>query len=183
MKKPLILSSILFIFVIVGCGKEIVIINPGSENSGQVSASRPEVDNATASSQHLQQAKMFYARDKFKQAMQHCEKAIEFDNRNWEAYYYMGLIMQNRKEYAQSIETFSDGLKFAPDSKLVKAELHCALGYSWENLGKFEEARTQYNLALSLNPQNESARKGKNRIEVEKTLKNWGKDKKINYEG
>jgi len=181
--RLLILSSLLFLFIIAGCAKEVIVVQPGSENSNQPSFNGEPADNASASDKHLQQAKMFYARDKYKQALQHCEKSIEFNNRNWEAYYYLGLVMQKRREYTRSIETLNDGLKFAPDNKLVKAELHCALGHSWESLGRYEEARKQYDLALSLNPQNEAARKGRNRIEVEKTLKNWGKDKDIDYEG
>jgi len=173
----------LFLFIIVGCGKETTVVQPGPEQNNYPQIAGAAADNQIASNQHLQQAKMFYARDKYKQAMQHCDKAIEFDNRNWEAYYYLGLVMQKHKDYAQSIETLSDGLKFAPDNKMVKAEIHCALGYSWESLGRYEEAGTQYNLALSLNPLNEPARKGKNRIEVEKTLKGWGRNKDIDYEG
>jgi tetratricopeptide (TPR) repeat protein len=178
-KKALIFISPLFIFfIIAGCGKEAVVINqPDEENPGVFK------DNTTASNHHLQQAKMFYARDKYKQALQHCEKAIEFDKHNWEAYFYMGMSMQKRKEYARSIEILNDGLKYSPDNKLVKAELHCAIGYSWENLGRYDEARRQYNLALDYNPNSEQARKGKNRIKVEKTMEDWSKDKEIKHEG
>jgi len=66
---------------------------------------------------------------------------------------------------------------------LVKAEMHFSLGYCFENMGRLDEARKEYETSLTYNPGNDSARKGSNRVKVEKTLKNWGKDKEIEYEG
>jgi tetratricopeptide (TPR) repeat protein len=183
MKKLLFIFFAIFIFALCGCSKKVIVVQPSGEKSSSSEGEMTFNDNTTASTHHLQQAKMFYARDKFKQALQHCEKAIHFDSRNWEAYYYLGLSMQKRKEYARSIEPLNSGLKLSPDNKLIKAELHCAMGISWENLGQYEEAHKQYDSALENNPNSDVARKGKNRLKVEKTLKNWGKDKEIEYEG
>jgi tetratricopeptide (TPR) repeat protein len=180
-----LLSIFLFFLLIVsfGCSKKVVIVRTAETTDKVTPVAKPLDQNLTASMEHLQQAKMFYARDKYKQAMQHCEKAIEFDNRNWEAYYYLGMTMQKRREYAHAIDIFRSGLRYSPDNRMVKAELHVAIGQSLENLGRLEEAVHEYNTALTFNPENDSARAGKNRVEVEKTMKNWGKDKEIDFEG
>jgi len=171
------------LLIALGCSKEVVVVQTGAETTPSTVVMRNPETNFNASIEHLRQAKIFYARDKYKQALQHCEKAVSFDSRNWEAYYYMGLCMQKRKDFARAVETIRTGLKYVPENKLVKAEMHFALGYCFENMGRLDEARSEYETSLTYNPNNDSARKGSNRVKVEKTLKNWGKDKEIEYEG
>jgi tetratricopeptide (TPR) repeat protein len=167
----------------LGCSRGVVVVQTGTEVTPATIKMRNPETNFNASIEHLRQAKIFYARDKYKQALQHCEKAVSFDSRNWEAYYYMGLCMQKRKDFARALETFRTGLRYVPDNRLVKAEMHFALGYCFENMGRLEEARSEYETSLTYNPNNDSARKGSNRVKVEKTLKKWGKEKDIRHEG
>ncbi len=176
-------SIALLILFTAGCGSNVVLVNTQPAPESKKVAPRPDESNVTASTEHLKQAKMFYARDKYKQALQHCEKAIEFDHSNWEAHLYLGLIMQQRHDYSGAIEALNNSLKFSPDNRLVKSDMHAAIGYCWENLGNFEKANREYDKSLSFNPGNQNAREGQNRIKVEKTLKNWGKDKNIRHEG
>jgi tetratricopeptide (TPR) repeat protein len=184
MKKiPLILFAILLPVIFSGCGGGTVVVKEATTGEIRKTDARPSEGNITAATEHLKEAKMFYARDKYKQALQHCEKAIEFDNRNWEAYYYLGLCMQKRHEFTQAVDALKKGLILSPDNRLVKSEMHAAIGYCWENLRMFDDARREYNTSLSFNPGNQAARDGQNRIKVEKTLKNWGKDKDIDTEG
>jgi len=143
----------------------------------------PEPKNIERSDFHLAKAKKFYARGNYKNVKMHCEKAIAFNNKNWEAYYYLGLAMQKRREYAESIETLKVGLVLSPDNKYVKSDIHCTLGINWEKLGRPEKARDEYKNALAFNSGNSMARKGLNRIKVEKTLRNWDKNRGIENEG
>jgi tetratricopeptide (TPR) repeat protein len=173
----------LSILLIGGCAKKIVVIRTTPAETKKTVVVAPPHENNVASNNHLVQARNFYARGKFKQAIQHCEKAIEFNNRNWEAYYYMGLSMQRTKAYTRALDYLKTGLTYSPDNNMIRAEVHYAIGFSWENMGKFEEAGKQYNIALSYNPDNSSARIGINRIMVDKTMRNWKKDKDLKHEG
>lgn len=172
----------LLLFV-VGCTKKVVVIKaPPAEKKQHVIVHSTGV-NIESSNNHFKQAKKFYAKGNYKQAMKHCEKAIEFNHRNWKAHYYLGLTMQKRNQDARAIEVFGAGLKYSPDNNLIRSEIQFAIGVSWENLGKLNNAHQAYNLALVLNPDNRSAREAKKRVKIEKTLKNWRKMKKSGYDG
>ncbi|MBN2227282.1 MAG: tetratricopeptide repeat protein [candidate division Zixibacteria bacterium] len=173
----------IILLVITGCSKKETSLTVPAEQWDQANHPGNQQVNETASNQHLQQAKVAYSKDKYKQAIQHCEKAIMFNRQNWEAYYYIGLSMQKRREYADAIDMLQNGLNHSPQNNFVKSELHYAIGYSWEKLGKLDNAKTAYTTALAFNPENHSAQQAKNRIKIEKTLKNWGKQKNIDYEG
>lgn len=173
----------LIALVLAGCSKKVVLIKTNPAETNKSAGSHASKDNIIASNNHLAQAKKFYVDEKYKQTMKHCEKAIQFNHRNWEAHYYLGLTMQKRKEYAVSIEILGTGLKYCPDNKFVKSEIHYAIGYNWENLGHFSNAKKQYAMALEFNPKNNSARDAQNRIKVKKTVKDWGKKKKTKYDG
>lgn len=181
MRPLLILVLGLLLILAGGCSKKVVVIKASPAENNQVVG--PSKNNIKLSDSHLKQAKKHYARQKYNQTKKQCEKAIYLDHRNWEAHYYLGLAMQKKKKYALSIEAFGTGLKYCSDNGYVKSEIHLAIGISWEKLGKLENARKEYNLALKLNPDNQMARNARNRIKVEKTLKNWGKKKDISYEG
>lgn len=182
--RPIIcISLFLMLAIFAGCSKRIVVIkaNPTvGSNNGPMHTSK---DNIQASDNHLAQAKKFYARAKYKQSIKQCEKALQFNRRNWEAIYYLGLSMQKRKEYSISIEMLGAGLKYCPDNRFIKSEIHFAIGISWEKLEHYSNANKEYNIALEHNPGNSYARDAKNRLVVNKTMKNWRKNKNIPYDG
>ena len=123
-------------------------------------------------------SKKFYYNGKYKQARKHCEKAIKFNHSNWEAHYYLGLTMQKKREYAIAVEALGVSLKYSPENRFVRSELHLAIGYSWEKLGNAKKAGTEYSLAIQYNPENQEAIEARNRMKVDKTMKNWGHKKK-----
>ena len=184
MRYLLLFPFFLTLLIAFGCG--------GSETtSTEVTISErhrdyqvePEPKSIERSDFHLAKAKKFYSRGDYKKVKTHCEKAIAFNHKNWEAYYYLGLAMQKRREYAESIETLKVGLVLSPDNKYVRSDIHCKLGINWEKLGRPEKARDEYKNALAFNSGNSTARKGLNRIKVEKTLRNWDKGREIDNEG
>nr|MBN2278455.1 hypothetical protein [candidate division Zixibacteria bacterium] len=171
------------ILMAMGCSKKMVVIKTQPSGEEHAAYSHPSKSSLEASDEALREAKQLYYRDKYKQAQKQCEKAIEFNHRNWEAHYYLGLAMQKRKSYELSIEALGVGLKYSPDNKLVKSEIHLAIGNSWEKLGELGNADKEYELALEFNPDNQYARDAKNRLKVQKTMKNWGKDVERDYDG
>ncbi|UCD94454.1 MAG: tetratricopeptide repeat protein [Candidatus Zixiibacteriota bacterium] len=181
-KLTAILLAILLLFAL-GCSRKVVVIKTSPPEKEQPTVAHKAKVNNEASNNHLRQAKKFYFKGKYKQTQQHCEKAIEFNHRNWEAHYYLGLAMQKRRHYARAVEMLAVGLKFSPDNNFVKSEIHFAIGYSWEKMGDHSNAGKAYKMALSYNPGNQEARDARNRLKVEKTMKNWGKDKDKRPEG
>jgi tetratricopeptide (TPR) repeat protein len=181
-KLTVILLAILLLFVL-GCSKKVVVVKTTPAEKEQPTVAHKGKVNDEASNNHLRQAKKFYFKGKYKQTQHHCEKAIDFNHRNWEAHYYLGLAMQKRRYYDRAVETLAVGLKFAPDNNFVKSEIHYAIGYSWEKMGEHSNAGKAYKMALSYNPENQEARDARNRLKVEKTIKNWGKDKDRHPEG
>ncbi len=182
MKKIAIAFMILLLLTLIGCSKKMTVVTVTPDRTNPQYSS-PSQENINGSENHLRQAKRFYADGKYSQARKQCEKAIALNHRNWEAHYYLGLAMQKKDEYTISIEALGVGLKYAPDNKYVKSEIHFAIGYSWERLNEPKKAMTEYDQALAFNPGNDAARQAKNRIKVDKTMKNWDKDHKGKYDG
>lgn len=183
MKKMLLLAL---------CGSAVILFACSGSNTGTVVVKHEEPTtvptehrpvNIESSNNHLSQAKVMYVKGKYKQTIDHAEKAIAFNEKNWEAYYYLGLAMQKRRDYQISLDALDKGLRFSPDNRFVRSEIHSALGYSWEQLGVLDKAKIEYTTALEFNSENIDAREGSNRIKIEKTMKGWGKDAKAKIGG
>jgi len=183
MKKLFVPFLILLLLTSFGCSKKVTVVKVSPDRDSQAQYSSPSQDNIDGSENHLRQAKRFYIDGKYNQARKQCEKAIALNHRNWEAHYYLGLAMQKKNEYTISIEALGVGLKYAPDNRYVKSEIHFAIGYSWERMGKPTKAMEEYDQALAFNPGNDTARKAKSRVKVNKTMKNWDKSREIDYDG
>lgn len=182
MKKLLMLLVCGLAFILFACsgGGNTVVIKH-EEPTASKADNRPT--NVEASDNHLNQAKVMYVKGKYKQTIDHAEKALAFNERNWEAYYYLGLAMQKRRDYQPSLDVFAKGLRYSPDNRFVRSEIHFALGFSWEQMGIFDKATNEYTAALEFNPENIDARQATNRIKIEKTMKGWGKDAKSKIDG
>lgn len=182
MRKLFIFVLALLILFLLGCSKKVTVVKVAPIDYN-VRYDSPSQENVDGSDKHLQQAKRFYANGKYKQARKHCEKAIALNHRNWGAHYYLGLAMQKKREYTVSIEALGVSLKYSPDNKYVKSEIHFAIGLNWEKLGNSKRAFEEYKHALAFNPGNDSARRARNRLKVNKTMENWGKDVETNFDG
>jgi tetratricopeptide (TPR) repeat protein len=183
MKTTLFLCLALVLIIMPGCNKKAVVVDTQQVEANKRKDYKPSEQAVRESDLYLLEAKKHYAQGNYKSVQKYCEKALEFNHGNWEAHYYLGLASQKRREYRVSIEVLSIGLKYSPENDYIKSEIHFAIGISWEKLGDLEKAENQFELALSYNPDNHSALQAKNRIQVQKTLKNWGKDTKYDYDG
>lgn len=176
MRLIIVLLVGLLIFA-AGCGSKIVVIKTSTSEKKLDSRAVPKEKNDKQSDIFLAKAKKAYHKGKYKQTLRFCDKALEFDHGNWEAHYYIGLATQRKRMYAESIEALKIGLRLGPENKYLKSEMHCYLALNYEKMGMPKRARSEYQLALSLNSANQDARKGLNRIKVKKTMNNWKKDK------
>jgi len=171
MRSFIVLFLSILLFALVGCSKRVVIIKGSAPENNHAQVIGAGQSNIEKSDHHLSQAKKFYNKAKYGQSKKHCEKAIDFNHRNWEAHYYLGLTLQKRREYTVSIEVFGACLKYSPKNQYVKSEIHYAIGINYERLGSYNQAEKAYGEALAFNPKNKLAFKAKNRVKVEKTLK------------
>jgi len=179
------IAPVLLIIIVIaaGCGSHLTTGKSGAGEERAYPIDNPTADNLELSNIYLQQAKRHYAEGDYRAAQGACENAVELNHQNWEAHYYLGLASQKKNEYTTSIEVLSVSLKYSPENNYIKSEIHFAIGISWEKLGELDKAEDEFEEALSYNSEHHSARDAKNRIKVEKTLRNWGKDTVRDYEG
>ncbi|MDH4223018.1 MAG: hypothetical protein OEV55_05690 [candidate division Zixibacteria bacterium] len=169
MSRLIRLLSILLVFFVLNCAPRAILIErpaptptppPPAKNTGQVIASQ----------NHLTNGKKFYKRVNYGKALQEFNKAIIANPDNWEAHYYAGLCYQKLEHYTESIPEFEICIKFEIPDKLYLSEIRSAFAFSLEKTNDLKEAEMQYNLAYSLNPENNNAYKGMKRVK-EKNLK------------
>jgi len=176
------LLACFILLVSAGCSHRVLVVKTAPPESNRNRPVKYTNEDIEISTRHLVKAKEYYHKGHLKQAQHHCELAIKFNHANWEAHYYLGLTMQKKREYAQSIEALKIGLKLGPDDKYVKSDIHFYLALSFEGMGQSERALAEFNQALVFNSGNQMAREGMNRLKDKKTTKkgNNGANKKKN---
>ncbi len=165
----------LFILAASGCSHRIVVIKTSTSEKKLDSRAIEKNNKKKQSDIFLAKAREFYNKGKYKQALKFCEKALEFNQNNWEVHYYIGLATQRNRQYAQSIEALKIGLRLGPENRMIQSEIHCNLAINYEKMGMAERAHSEYQMALNLNSANQDARKGLSRIKVQKTKDGWKK--------
>lgn len=171
MKKLILFSLLVFV---VGCSRTTVIKTHPADTPGQ-QANKGAIKS---SDNHLEQGKKFYYTGKYTQATKHFIRAIARNDKNWEAYYYLGLTQQNQRRYNQSIASLKNCLKLAPRDAEIQAQVNFALGFSWEQNSAPDKASMHYILALDLHPGYTEAKAGLERIKKTKQVKKNTKKKK-----
>jgi tetratricopeptide (TPR) repeat protein len=89
-------------------------------------------------------------------------RLIEFDNANAAAYYYRGLIKNEKKDYLNAVSDFD--LAFAYGFK--EADLHLQRGISNLHLKLYDKASAEFNTLIALNPDNIEAHYNKGLAEA-----------------
>ncbi|MFC5270078.1 tetratricopeptide repeat protein [Adhaeribacter terreus] len=88
------------------------------------------------------------------------EKALRADTAMYLATYNLGVIAYNKDKYAEAVNYFENGLRYAdrlPNLNLLLAD-------SYEKSGRGEEALQQYNVVLQKQPENSFALKAVHRL-------------------
>jgi len=83
-------------------------------------------------------------------------KALELDPKNGAALRGMGFIYQKQNKFAEAIQWYEQGTKAEPQS----AEGWAALGYAYMGARMNDPARQAFEKALTIDPSNQTARKG-----------------------
>jgi tetratricopeptide (TPR) repeat protein len=103
---------------------------------------------------HLELAEKFYARGRYRYALDRYQRAVELDPRNATAHYGLGLVQTRLGQYDDARASFEKVLALRRDA--VDATL--SLGLLDYRQGRFDAARQRWQAALKQDPKNEYAR-------------------------
>lgn len=128
----------------------------------------------------LEAAAAHFALGSYGTARTHLEKVIAADSRNFAAIYMDGLIFLKQRQYSNAEFRLQNALDLKPKNKNDLVNLYVNLGFAYEGqgdalvnegksadaAGRFREALRYYTFALRLDPDNETARKNRVRVEA-----------------
>jgi len=146
-----------------GCSSNTTVIKARPSDNAENSIHNSQ---NLAADNHVEQGKRLYYKGKYTQATKHFIRALANNKRNWEAHYYYGLTQQKLNHYDRSIGSFTNAIKYCPQSADIVAEITCCLAVSWEEEGFLYKARDKFNEALKLSPDLDFARVGVKRVEA-----------------
>lgn len=89
---------------------------------------------------------VYYGYGKFKEADEHCKKAIELEGNFSNAYSNQGVIYKNMGKYEEAILAYKKAISLDPDY----AQAYNNLGVVLRNLGRYQEAIEIYKQALEV---------------------------------
>jgi Flp pilus assembly protein TadD len=148
------LFAIVLLAVASGCAsKKVVVVQQGGQTAGGA-------DNqglVIASHKLTENGKKFLRKGKYAQASQQFELAIEKDPTNWEAHYYLGLTYQQWKKHVDAVRCFRKSIDLHPQDKVWVSRVRVHIGVSFEYSGNYRDAEREYQLAMTLDPDNGEA--------------------------
>ena len=162
-KIEFLIIAFVFLGFLSCSSRHVVVVNKPSppvraKNYGQ----------KVASGNHVKNGKKFFYKGKFQKALQEFNKAVDKDPSNWEAFYYRGLTYQKMRNFNKSIVSFEMAIELNKGDKHWVSEIRVLMGQSYESLGRFEKAKTEYQFALSIEPGNKKALEGYGRVKYKK---------------
>lgn len=110
----------------------------------------PKADPAQEAERHLKQVYQLYTRDRLKEALEECGKAIRLDPRNAKAHYWKGRIYIRTGEYDPALEEFRAAVNLSPDFR----EAHDNLGWLYFRKNRLDEALSHLSTSIRLNREN-----------------------------
>jgi len=170
---------VLALLTVSGCStRRVVVVQktspppPAAKNYGQTVASQKHVNNGV---KHLN-------RGNYAKAAKEFNKAIAADPNNWEAHYYLGLTYHRWKRYHESVNSFRVAIDMNRNDNRWVSKVRVHLGVSLEYVGNYEEAQSEYKLAITLNPENKEAYQRLEKLKAKKKpQKEQKKDEKKKY--
>lgn len=155
------------LFLVSGC------LRSSEEPSGEP-ALKPITNRTTdpsqtgqqeASLQLTDQGRQLLASGRWDEAGSVFQKAISLYPNNAYAYYYLGQARYLKKDYAQSLAPLRQAELYFSDDPVWRARIYALRGRIDEALLKPDDARRQYQKALSFDSRNPDAREGLDRIQ------------------
>ena len=122
-----------------------------------------------------------YNNDKYDEAIERFEKAIEIDKNYADAYNYRGLAYRRKGEYDEAIKDYNKAIEI--DENYVNA--YNNRGYTYRRKGEYDEAIKNYDEAIRLNPNDALYYSNRgyayyNKGEYDEAIKNYDKAIRLN---
>jgi len=118
-----------------------------------------------ASLQLTDEGRQLLASGRWDEAASVFQKAISLYPNNPYAYYYLSQARYLKKDYSHSLAPLRQAELYLSDDSVWMARVYALRGQVHEALSQLDEARDQYQKALSFDPQNAEAREGLDRIQ------------------
>ncbi|MGE5692807.1 MAG: tetratricopeptide repeat protein [Candidatus Zixiibacteriota bacterium] len=161
------LAAVIGLAFLQGCSSYRTVVVAESEPPGQIRASRAHTRNGIR----------FYERGHYRKAIHQFELAIAEDRSNWEAHYYLAECYRALREYDPCLRHYRIVLELRSEPAWV-ARVEYKIGWVYERRGKYGDARSHYELALSAEPSHREAKEAKRRLESKKYKDRGDKDDK-----
>ena len=162
----LFIIFILILFYLAGCGKQYKVVKT-HQKTGEGEIAEKFIDNNSsdvADDRYFHDGLILFRQGQNKRARIQFEKSIDYYQKNWLSYYYLGLIMNKEGIYPEAISQFHLSLKYAPGEKRSRSLIYVAIGESWEYQGEYGKATQNYQMALNLYPESVTAKEGLNQV-------------------
>ena len=106
---------------------------------------------------HLQKANLYASQREFVKAVEHLSEAIKIQPREVEVYVQFAIVCSRLGWIGKAVEYYAIALQLDPNSPSAQYGLkvlgHYQIGLIYARKGAFEKAKTQYQLAIGLDPE------------------------------
>ncbi len=155
---------VICLFIITGCSRHFTVIR------AQQKTGNPTVQNTNTSTtersfeETMREGLILFRQGNMEASQLQFEKAIEQSPYNWRGYYYLGLVLTKKEQYAPASSRLFNSLDYAPEDKRERSLIYVAIAENYEAQGEFGKAELNYHTALNLNPNSQQARNGMLRL-------------------
>ena len=125
----------------------ILKINYEATRKNGPKESLPKISADISTANQLNGEALYYA-EQYDAAILVLEKALEDDEKNAEAYYYMGLVYNAKRDLSKAIKNYNESLKYEQ-----KFKYYFANGEAYFITGEYENAIKNYNEGIQLDEQ------------------------------
>lgn len=157
--KKLIWIIFFSALIVSGCTSGRIVIVGESETPAN-----PDQGRAIAAQRHVDLGKKFLKNKKYHKAEAEFLAAIELDDGNYEANYYLGLTYYRWKKYHSCIEPFQVAIQLNSRDPEWVCQIRVYLGSAFESERDYERAEREFYLAIQLDPDNDEARHSWERV-------------------
>lgn len=143
-ERIIILAIVTIVMACAGCSEKI------SENTtqGLEDVAPLEALNAT---EWYHEGENLYAQGKYEEAINAFDKAIEFDPKYIDAYYWKGLALNDLGRFEEALKAYDKATMLdSGDYRIWGAK-----GNTFYDLGRYEEAIKEYDKIIELHPNDE----------------------------
>jgi tetratricopeptide (TPR) repeat protein len=106
---------------------------------------------------YIGRGKSYLLEDQPDKAIEECNKAIDLNSKDPNAYYIRGICYNIKAQYEKAIQDIKRGIALDPKgylSNYTLSKIHRNYGNLFKRKGQYDRAIEQYSAAIALNPKN-----------------------------